>query len=236
MYLNQVWQPEGNLYSSAEWKRIEREGVVLEPGDTICLGFDGGKTDDATALVAVRVKDALIVPLLVEERPEGWEGRWEVNYEKVDSMIHWCFREYNVVGFYADVALWESYIHEWTLDYGDRLIARAGERGPIALDMRGSRKKMASLHESFMSAILNKKVFHGGAPDLAASLKRHVLNAVRRDTPYGVSFMKESPESKRKVDLYAAAMLAFSAFQEYLLEVNIGANKDKDSSKRVYRW
>lgn len=218
MYLNQVWQPEGNLYSSAEWKRIERKGS-LEPGDTICLGFDGGKSDDATALVAIRVRDALMVPLLLEERPDGLDGAWEVDRLRVDSAVHKAFREYNVVGFYADVALWESYIHEWTVDYGERLVARASDRGPIALDMRGSRKRVTGLHEAFMEAILSEKVFHGGPRELAASFSRHVLNVVRRDTPYGVSFTKEGRESKRKIDMYAAALLAFAAFRDYETEM-----------------
>ena len=218
MYLNQVWQPEGNLFSSAEWKRIERK-ATLEPGDRIVLGFDGGKSDDSTALVAIRVSDGLMVPLLLEEKPLDLAGDWEVDRERVDSMVHRCFRDYDVVGFYADVALWESYIHEWTLDYGERLVARASDRGPIAWDMRGSRKRTVNLHEAFMAAILDGKVSHGGSRELAASFRRHVLNVLRKDTPYGVSFMKAGRESKKKIDMYAAAMLAFGAYRDYRTEM-----------------
>lgn len=218
MYLNQVWQPEGNLFSSAEWKRIERK-ATLEPGDRVVLGFDGGKSDDSTALVAIRVSDGLMVPLLLEEKPLDLAGDWEVDRERVDSMVHRCFRDYDVVGFYADVALWESYIHEWTLDYGERLVARASDRGPIAWDMRGSRKRTVNLHEAFMAAILDGKVSHGGSRELAASFRRHVLNVLRKDTPYGVSFMKAGRESKKKIDMYAAAMLAFGAYRDYQTEM-----------------
>lgn len=218
MYLNQVWQPEGNLFSSAEWKRIERK-ATLEPGDRVVLGFDGGKSDDSTALVAIRVSDGLMVPLLLEEKPLDLAGDWEVDRERVDSMVHRCFRDYDVVGFYADVALWESYIHEWSLDYGERLVARASDRGPIAWDMRGSRKRTVGLHEAFMAAILDGKVSHGGSRELAASFRRHVLNVLRKDTPYGVSFMKAGRESKKKIDMYAAAMLAFGAYRDYQTEM-----------------
>ena len=218
MYLNQVWQPEGNLYSSAEWKRIERK-ATLDPGDRIVLGFDGGKSDDSTALIAIRVSDGLMVPLLLEEKPLDLAGDWEVDRERVDSMVHRCFRDYDVVGFYADVALWESYIHEWTLDYGERLVARASDRGPIAWDMRGSRKRTVNLHEAFMAAILDGKVSHGGSRELSASFRRHVLNVLRKDTPYGVSFMKAGRESKKKIDMYAAAMLAFGAYRDYQTEM-----------------
>lgn len=64
MFYNQVWMAEGRLYSPEDWKRIESKGE-LEPGDTICLGFDGGKSDDATALMAIRVSDGLSVLLLL---------------------------------------------------------------------------------------------------------------------------------------------------------------------------
>lgn len=220
MYLNQVWQPEGNLYSAAEWKAIERPGAVLEAGDKICLGFDGGKSDDATALVGVRVSDGLMVPLLLEEKPLDLNVPWEVDRDRVDSMVHRVFSEYEVVGFYADVALWESYIHEWTLDYGEGLVARASDSGPVAFDMRGSRKRVTMLHEAFMEAIINQKVAHGGARELASAFRRHVLNVMRKDTPYGVSFMKAGRESKKKIDMYAAAMLAFAAYRDYQTEVS----------------
>lgn len=98
MFYNQVWMAEGRLYSPEDWKRIEANGD-LEPGDTICLGFDGGKSDDATALMAIRVSDGLSVPLLLEERPAEWEGHWEVNREIVESAVHKAFRDYNVVAF-----------------------------------------------------------------------------------------------------------------------------------------
>ena len=232
MYLNQVWQPEGSLYKAAEWDRL-RVDETLEPGDRVCLGFDGGKSDDATALVAIRCRDQLIVPLLVEEKPEDLSTGWEVNRERVDSAVHRAFREYKVVGFFADVALWESYIHEWTLDYGHLLVGRASERGPIEFDMRGSQKKVVRLHEQFMSAVLEQRVHHGGSEGLQRALRRHVLNAVRRDTTYGVTFQKESRESPKKVDLYAAAMLAFGALME--VELTEAAQKvDVSASPLVF--
>lgn len=234
MFYNQVWQGEGHLYSSAEWKAIERKGV-LEPGDTICLGFDGGKSDDATALVAIRVRDSLMVPLLLEERPEGLEGKWEVDRARVDSKVHEVMRTYKVVGFFADVALWESYIHEWEVAYGEQMVARPGGGHSIACDMRGSKKRFATMHETFMGAVLDQRVFAGGSRELALAFRRHALNAVRRDTPYGVSFMKDGRESKRKVDMYAAAMLAHGALCEYQLEEAAKVAKPREAGA-FYMW
>ena len=215
MYLNQMWQPEGALYTPDEWAAIGSD-ATLRPGDRVCLGFDGGKTDDATALVAVRVRDGLMVPLLLEEKPSGVD-QWQVDVGRVDSAVHRAFRDYDVVGFWADVHLWETQVQQWSEDYGSRLVV-PGRGGPIAWDMRQSRRTVAGLHESFMSAILDRAVLWGPDPyglGLEHSFKRHVMNTARVDSSGGVTFEKRGGrESKRKVDMYAAAMLAFGAYRE----------------------
>lgn len=211
MWLNQIVAEEDALFGPGDWTPLLVEGAVLEPGDEIVMGFDGGKTDDSTALVAIRVRDQVAFVLVLEEKPDGPLGdHWEVNREKVDSGVHDAFRLYTVLGFYADVALWESYISEWAGLYGEGLTIKAEGRNAISWDMRQSLQRVTRAHERLMRTILDKKLGHDG--DLA--LKRHVLNARRRTNNYGVSFGKESRESPRKVDLYAALMLAHEAMHD----------------------
>lgn len=74
MWYNQVWADDEMLFDQRDIDRTtlpECEGSVddLAEGDEITLGFDGGLTDDATALVAFRPKDKLIVPIAVWQRP-----------------------------------------------------------------------------------------------------------------------------------------------------------------------
>jgi phage terminase large subunit-like protein len=215
MWLNQIVADEDAIYGPEHWKPLEVEGAVLSPGDEIVLGFDGGKSDDATVLVALRVKDRVAFILCLEERPANWptgEGapRWEVNRETVDSAVHSAFNLYKVRGFYADVALWESYIDDWAEAYRESLVVKASERHAVAWDMRQSIQRLTRAHERLMQAIFDRKVFHDGDPDL----RRHVLNARRRINNYGVSFGKESRESPKKVDAYAALMLAHEALHD----------------------
>jgi len=213
MWLNQVVAEADSLFSPADWKVLEREGLELRPGDRIVLGFDGGKSDDATALVAIRVKDFFIKPLQVWEKPDGPAGDgWEVDRAEVDSMVRDAFRVYDVVAFYADVALWESYIDTWALDYGEKLAVKSTARNPIAWDMRRSEKETTHAHEAFVSAILNGQPVHDGDP----LLRRHVMNVKRKVNNYGISFRKAHRESPRKIDAYAAAFLAFLARRDYL--------------------
>ena len=222
MWLNQVVADEDALYEELDWDELYRPGTHLLPGDRVVLGFDGGLKDDATALVAIRVSDGLVQALLVEERPQDWgvrdkgAPRWEVNRELVDAAIHAAFKEYDVVAFFSDVALWESYVSDWSAAYGPRLKVRAGESNAIAWDMRSLRRAVKG-NELFMRVVLDGKIIHGGAraSKLNLALRRHMLNARRHETPYGLSFRKESKDSPKKVDGYAALVAAYSALDAY---------------------
>lgn len=213
MYLNQIVAEEDALYGPADWEAMFVDGAILNPGDQIVLGFDGSKNDDATALVAIRISDRVAFLLCLEEKPDGPLGdNWEVNKAKVDSAVHEAFRLYDVKVFYGDVSYWETHIDEWAAIYREQLSVKASERHAIAWDMRQSQQRVTRAHERLMQAIIDRKVFHDGDSDL----KRHVLNARRRTNKYGVSFGKESRESPRKVDAYAAWLLAFEALHDLL--------------------
>lgn len=227
MWLNQIVADEDALYGPAQWRAIERPDEILEPGDPIVLGFDGGKTDDATALVAIRTTDSVAFVLGCWEKPDGPQGdNWEVNREAVDSAVREAFNIYEVQAFYADVALWESYISDWAADYGEGLVVKAEGRNAISWDMRTSQQRVTRAHERLMQTIFDCKVFHDG--DLR--LQRHALNARRRSNNYGISFGKESRESPRKVDLYAALMLAHEA----LYDLRTRAKQPKKRTGRGY--
>jgi hypothetical protein len=115
-----------------------------------------------------------------------------------------------VQAFYSDVALWESHITDWSAKYGEQLLVKADGRTAIGWDMRGSLKRSTLAHERLMRTIFDGKLHHNG--DLA--MRRHVLNVRRRTNNFGVGFGKESRESPRKVDIYAALMLAHEALHD----------------------
>lgn len=213
MFLNQIVAEEDALYGAPEWGALEDTDNPLLPGDEVTLGFDGGKTDDATALVAVRESDLKAFVLGLWEKPDGPRGSdWQVPRDAVDSAVHEAFGAYSVLGFYADVALWESYISEWDRAYAAGLAIRSPlGKDAIGWDMRSSRKTSTMAHERLMRSVLDGKLRHDG--DLR--LRRHALNAKRRTNNYGVSFGKESRESPRKVDLYAALMLAHECMMDF---------------------
>ncbi|WJN62549.1 terminase large subunit [Streptomyces phage phiScoe1] len=212
MWLNQIVAEEDAIYGPAEWDALVDETKTLKPGDEIVLGFDGGKSSDATALIALRVRDMCAFVLGVWEKPDGPQGEdWTVPRSEVDSEVHEAFRLFDVRAFFADVALWESYIADWSETYGAGLaVFSPSGKDAIGWDMRGSQKSVTLAHERLMRSIFDAKLAHDG--DL--TLRRHVLNARRRTNNYGISFGKESKDSPRKIDAYAALMLAHEALYE----------------------
>jgi len=236
MWLNQVVAEEDALFGPQDWKPLSDESLTLLPGDSIALGFDGGKTEDSTALVAIRLEDLAVFLLLLEEPPEmdtsvmrrDENGErisgWSVDRIRVNSAVHDTFRTYAVKAFYADVAQWESYISDWERDYSDQLLVKAHGANAIGWDMRGSQQLVTRANERLMQAVIDKKIKHNG--DLA--LQRHVLNAHRRSNNYGISFGK--PTDSRKVDAYAALMLAHEA----VTDLRTRGKKEKVTTGRGY--
>lgn len=214
MFYNQVIAKEDALFEEAEWDTCREPDSTkhgLQPGTEVVLGFDGGKSDDATALIAKRLSDGCVIPIYIWERPpKELEPDWEINREEVDAQIHYCFRALKVVGFYADVALWESYIDSWNRAYRDRLLVKASPKSPIGWDMRGGQKKITLANEALMDSVFAEKFLHNGN----RILRRHALNARRRSNAWGVTFGKESRESPLKVDAFAATLLAEMAYRD----------------------
>lgn len=211
MWLNQVVAEEDALYTKGDWDPHADPSLHLKAGDEVVLGFDGGKTDDATALVAIRVRDQAAFLIGLWEKPDGPRGEnWIVPRELVDQAVRSAFDVFEVSGFYADVALWESYISEWSEDFREGLAVKSSNPDGISWDMRQSLQRVTRAHERMMQAVLDGKIPHTGDRDF----RRHVLNARRRVNIYGLSFGKESKDSPKKIDAYAALLLAWECLHD----------------------
>lgn len=232
MYYNQLVTAEDAFFTVPEWDAILVSGLTgtaedLLLRDEIVLGFDGGKTDDATALVAIRLRDRLIVPLLVEQKPDGPLGdTWRVDEQLVDEAVRRAFADYKVVAFFADVNLWESYIARWSEDFREVLSVRASDKSAIGWDMRGSREIIARGWEAFYGAIVDGNLKHNGDK----ILRVHALNAKRGHNGKGLIARKDNPESPRKIDAMVAAYVAFMALSKHLEK---GKRPDKTYRRRM---
>lgn len=213
MWLNQIVSVDEALVSEAEWRALWAD-KELRKGDPIVLGFDGSWKSDATALVAIRVTDGLITPLLIEERPFDLEKHvdWVVDRGKVDVTVRNAFRDYDVKAMLCDVRLWESYISDWSAEFGHSVQVRSSGSNAFAWDMSSrGQGRTARANELLVSSIRERALCIGPCK-LSRAMRRHVLNVRRKDTRWGVGFQKETPNSPKKIDAWAALVAAMAAY------------------------
>lgn len=211
-FLNQITHASDSWISQPEWAGVAAVESVVSSTDEIVLGFDGSRrrsrgVTDATALVGCRVNDGHLFLLGCWEQPEGPFGvDWQVPTVEVLAAIEDAFRNYKVVGMYADPAKWESHVAAWEAKHGRRLKVKASANHPIEWWMTGGRAvQIVRALEKFRSSVADGELTHDGT----SVLTRHILNARRRESRSGIQIMKEHPESPRKIDAAIAAVLAW---------------------------
>lgn len=180
-------------------------------GDIITLGFDGGRSDDATVLIAVRVSDGYIFPIRIWEKPDGPEAKgWQIDRDEVDAKVAETFKKFRVVAFFADPPLWQDYVDKWEREYGEQLIVKAtASRAIHWYTARDSAAAEAA--ERLHTAIQDQTVTHGNHHVLT----RHVLNARRWPRRGGVVIGKDKKGSSKKMDAAVGAYLAYEGCALY---------------------
>lgn len=220
-----IWDPQGR---GTDWAKAEdgRTPWELRKGDEIVLGFDGGRTHDATALIAIRISDQFIVPLGIWF--DGWNGpkitgkkdergyfrKWEVPYTEVDTALEAAFAKYHVRAFFADYYPWQSYVDMWSNRYRDRLLVKASSDHAVKFNMAANTNQEAIVHanERLVMGLADGTFFHDGN----LVFKRHVMNTRKRNTQWGMGYTKDSRESDNHNDAWSASLLAFLALSKYL--------------------
>lgn len=209
-YLNAVVSADDALVTGEEWAAAAVEDV-LEPGEEITLGFDGSKSDDSSVLVALRVHDRFATVIGAQEHDPSVPD-WEVDREFFDGLVASVFAQYRVVGFFSDVAHFETYVDKWSNEYASDLQVKASTKSVVGWDMRGRLQQSTAAVERLVAGVRDGSVRHDGG----SLLRRHVLNARRRPNRWGVSFGKDARSSSRKVDGFASLLLADMARAEFI--------------------
>jgi len=240
-FLNARTSHENAYIREDQWRAVRDETKKPEPGDAITLGFDGSRkrqrgVTDATALIGCRVSDGHLFEIKTWEQPADWpKGRdapgWEVDFAEVDREVRLAFKDYRVLGFYADPAKWESYVAKWESRYRARLKVKSTVKNPIEWWMVGGEaRKVYNALESFFDAVVERQMSHNADP--TSALHRHVMNARRRFSKIGYGIHKEHPNSANKIDACVAAVLAYQARLDALAK-GVPAKKKRQPPARI---
>jgi len=218
-YLNQPASADDAWIRADQWHGCLDRSKPLAEKDTITLGFDGSRgrargNADASALVAVRVKDGHVVLLGCWQAREN-EDDWQAPESLIDAAVRDAFRQYRVVGFYADPSGWQSQLGTWEADFSRRLKVKASADHATHFWANRSSVMVRSL-AAFEEAVSNGDLTHDGS----YRLTEHVLNARRTVSPRaGLQIAKEYPDSPRKIDCAVAATLAWTARLDVMSKV-----------------
>ncbi|WP_424214792.1 hypothetical protein ACN20G_23490 [Streptomyces sp. BI20] len=199
-FFNQIAESSDGWMNKAEWDECETNPDVdpIKAGDQIAIGFDGSVRGDGTGLIGIRLRDARLFPLGAWLRPENAKDDWEVDVLSVEAAVKRAFDTYRVEWMYADPPWWQENIGRWAVEWGDDYVFEFWTNKPT---------RMCQAVERFRTAVLVGDIAHVGDYELT----RHVLQAVVREVPQGELITKDSPRSKRKIDLAVAAVLALEA-------------------------
>lgn len=206
-YLNRPVASEDAWTKKELWQLLYDPTRVVADGEEIVLGFDGSKSNDATALIGCTMSDGHVFTIGTwEPRPGQIDGH--VNVADVDRTVQLAFDRWNPIGFFGDVVEWESFVKiEWRQRYQHRLKVWAvggKDPQPIAWDMRNVTKEFTLATELTLAEINDTGFTHDGN----AVLGRHVINAVNSPNRWGISISKETRMSSRKIDACVAMIIA----------------------------
>ncbi|MBT2383882.1 hypothetical protein J7E86_09835 [Streptomyces sp. ISL-11] len=196
-YLDEIFSSDGTWMDKVTWDACADDADPIMPGDQIAIGFDGSLHHDSSGVVGCRLRDGKTFLLGLWENP-GTKSDWEVDVLGVEAAIKRAFDTYRVEWAYCDPPYFQEAIGRWALTYGDDRVFEYWTNRPT---------RMCEAIERFHSAAAVGDLKHDGDPHIT----RHVLNAVTREVPQGILIQKDSPRSKRKIDLAVCAVLAFEA-------------------------
>lgn len=214
-WYNQITAAEDAWTEPAEFDPLAAPDETVEDGEEIAMFLDCSKSDDATALVGVRISDGHVFTMGMWQRPPGKRGDgWLAPREDVDGVVRHAFSRYRVAGFFGDPShtlddetmdrYWDPLFDKWHLEFRHKLrIWASGSKGgkghSVMFDMsaRDNAREFASAVGFTLEEIKSASFTH----DADARLRRHVLNARRYPVQGFVSIAKDGRESKNKIDL-----------------------------------
>lgn len=177
-----VWLPHGAWDKAADTERYP--GGPPE-GTKVCIGLDGSKTSDSTAVIGVTVEERPHIFVLGIFEKDPHDPAWQVPREEVKNIFRTARARWDVVEEPWDPYLWQDAAQELR------------DEGHLVEDYPQSAERMGKATQGFYERVTLGGLTHDGDPTLA----RHVRDAVPKPTSQGFQrIVKENPDSPRRID------------------------------------
>ncbi len=211
-----AWLPAGS------WDACRNERAFVPGGRGVVLGFDGSRSGDTTALVAVTVdiEPQVRVLGLWEKPPGDRHAEWKVPRGDVKDAIRQACRDYQVREIAADEYIWSDALEE------------LGDEGLPVVIFPQTLSRMGPATQRFYEQVQAGKLGHDGNPALA----RHLGNATIKTDTRGQRLAKDAKDSPRKIDLAVAAVMAVDRAAFWLLEPLEGTIDGVPISEVQFVW
>lgn len=233
-FLNQITHASDSFVSQPDLRAVIAEKIITRQ-EPVTLGFDGSSgrrqgVADSTVLVGYSVSQRHLFKIGLWAQPEGPSGvGWAPSKLEVEQTVAQAFKDFNVVGFYADPSDgWSGEVKQWEATYNQRLKAKMTVSSPIAWQKKNVTRTcetFADLH----AAILAREITFDGNPDMV----QHFLNA-RRD-PRRAGYVLKKPDDDQdfaKVDLTWGSMFALAAGLDAVGKGALTSNRGR--ARRIY--
>lgn len=237
-FLNQITHASNAFISQPEWRAIQDLGKSVSKSEPITLGFDGSEgrkvgmgIADSTVLIGYSVTQKHLFQIAVWEQPDGPSGdNWRPPTLEVEAAVREAFKNYNVIGFYADPSAgWAGQVKTWEAEYFKQLKVKLSDNEPIKWrqkDISRTVDAFANLH----SAIVNGEMTQDGSKAMTA----HFINARRDPRRNGYVLMKpENDQDYSKIDATWGAAFAHACGIDALGK-GIQNTKKKTAPRRLY--
>jgi hypothetical protein len=203
-FLNEIVIGQDVFVDPVAWD-AKQVAANLTPGDYIGVGFDGSRSDDSTALIAVRRSDLVVFTLGIWEKDR--DG-WVIPRPEVHQRVRDTFAAYRVGRFLGDPWRWENDLSTWAAEFGDQVVVEFPTNVQVRMDK--------AIHR-FVGAFKRGEITHAGDPVLSKHMKSAVIVAGDRkkdrdeDDPHSTHYRKLSKRPGEKIDGAVGVTLALEA-------------------------
>lgn len=210
-FLNRKRASEQAAFNIARWAELQTDHQTPE-GAVIVIGVDGARFADAIAIIATEVETGHQWPLGIWEAPANIPDAYEHPFNEVDGVMIDAFERYEVWRVYCDPQYIEHLIDRWQGRWDIKRVMAWYMNRP---------KQVAAAVRNYTDAISAGDLTHSGDEQFT----RHIKNAVRRklnirdeDLRQMHTISKDRPDSPRKIDAAAAAVISWEARGDAIAE------------------